>query len=203
VAGAAQSRAPSRDPSAHVETDFAEEFPGADALSVECYINILRAGDRLLAEINRRARASFDLSASACAVLAIVDGATEPITPSLIAERAIVSSASATSVLDTLEKRELLVRRPHPEDRRKLVIDLTDAGRAVIDQFLPGAHMFETRLMSVLTPAERAQLKQLLSKVQARAAAIAGEAPEPLGGVRNVPARLGRKTIGKGAGPKT
>ena len=169
---------------------------------MECYINILRAGDRLLAEITRRAKASFDLSASACAVLAIVDGATEPITPSLIAERAIVSSASATSVLDTLEKRELLVRRPHPDDRRKLVIDLTDAGRAVIDKFLPGAHRFETRLMSVLTPSELAQLKRLLAKVQTSAAAIAVEAPEPLDGVRNVPARLGRKSVKKGAGPK-
>jgi DNA-binding MarR family transcriptional regulator len=186
----------------HVEPDFAEEFPGADALSVECYINILRAGDRLLAEITRRSKASFDLSASACAVLAIVDGATEPITPSLIAERAIVSSASATSVLDTLERRELVVRRPHPDDRRKLVIELTDAGRAVIDQFLPGAHTLETRMMSVLTPAERGQLVRLLSKVQASAAVIAGEPPEPLAGVRNVPARLGRKSLRKGAGPK-
>ena len=113
-----------------------------------------------------------------------------------------MSSASATSVLDTLEKRELLVRRPHPDDRRKLVIDLTDAGRAVIDQFLPGVHMFETRLMSVLAPAERAELIRLLSKVQASAAVIAGEAPEPLGGVRNVPARLGRTSIKKGTGPK-
>src|SRR2546430_14191193 len=135
----------------HVEPDFAEEFPGSDALSAECYITICHTGDRLLAEINRRAKASFDLSASAVAVLAIVDGATEPITPGMIAERAIVSSASATSVLDTLERRALLVRRPHPDDRRKLVIDLTDAGRAVIDKFLPGAHKFETRLMSVLT----------------------------------------------------
>src|SRR5881227_1557606 len=150
----------------HVESDFAEEFPGADALSVECYINICHTGDRLLAEINRRAKASFDLSASACAVLAIVDGATEPITPGVIAERAIVSSASATSVLDTLEKRELLVRRPHPDDRRKLVIELTDAGRAIIDQVLPGVHTLETRVMAVLTPEERAELIRLLAKVQ-------------------------------------
>ena len=202
MAGAARSLAPNPDPSMHVEPDFTEEFPGADPHSVECYLNILRAGDRLLAEINRRAKASFDLSASAAAVLAIVDGATEPITPSLIAERAVVSSASATSVLDTLEKRELLVRRPHPDDRRKLVIDLTDAGREVIDQFLPGVHKLETRMMSVLTPAERAQLIRLLAKVQASAAVIAGEAPEPLGGIRNVPARLGRKSITKGAVPK-
>jgi DNA-binding MarR family transcriptional regulator len=179
----------------HVETDFAEEFPGADPLSAECYINICRAGDRLIAEFNRRAKASFDLSASAATVLAIVDGATEPITPGLIAERAIVSSASATSVLDTLEKRELLVRRPHPDDRRKLVIDLTDAGRAIIDQVLPGVHKLETRVMSVLTPAERAQLIRLLAKVQASAATVATEVPEALGGIRNVPARLGRERL--------
>src|SRR4029077_13702822 len=121
-AGAARSRTPRREPPTQGEAGLAEELPAAHALSVECYINILRAGDRLLAEINRRAKASFDLSASACAVLAIVDRATEPITPSLIAERALASSASAPSVLDTLEKRELLVRRPHPDDRRKLVI---------------------------------------------------------------------------------
>jgi len=177
----------------HVDPDFAEEFPGSDALSAECYINICHTGDRLLAEINRRAKASFDLSASAVAVLAIVDGATEPITPGMIAERAIVSSASATSVLDTLERRALLVRRPHPDDGRKIVIDLTDAGRAIIDRVLPGIHTLETRVMSTLTPAERAQLMRLLSKVQASAATTAAETPAPLGGIRNVPARLGRR----------
>jgi DNA-binding MarR family transcriptional regulator len=184
-----------------VEADFAEEFPGSDALSAECYINLCNAGDRLLAEINRRAKFSFDLSASAVAVLAIVDGATEPITPGLIAERAIVSSASATSVLDTLERRGLLVRRPHPDDGRKIVIDLTDAGRAIIDRVLPGIHTLETRVMSVLTPAERAQLMRLLSKVQASAATTAAETPAPLDGIRNVPARLGRGSSRAG-GPR-
>ena len=46
------------DPVMHVERDFAEEFPGADALSAECYINICYTGDRLVAEISRRAKAS-------------------------------------------------------------------------------------------------------------------------------------------------
>jgi DNA-binding MarR family transcriptional regulator len=176
----------------HVDADFEEEFPGSDALSAECYINLCRTGDRLLAEVNRRAKATFDLSASAAAVLAIIDGAAGPITPGTIAERAIVSSASATSVLDTLEKRRLIVRRPHPEDRRKLVIDLTDEGRSIIDQILPGVHTLETRVMAALSPTELTQLRDLLAKVQSSAAIAAAEVPEPLGGTRNVPARLGR-----------
>lgn len=187
---------PTPDAALHVEDDFGEEFPGCDALSAECYINLCRTGDRLIAEINRRAKATFDVSVSAAAVLAIVDGAAGPITPGTIAERAIVSSASATSVLDTLERRGLLIRRPHPEDRRKLVIELTDEGRAMIDQILPGVHKLETRVMAALTKTERAQLLRLLGKVQSSAAIVAAEVPEPLGGTRNVPARLGRAAMG-------
>ena len=63
----------------------------------------------------------------------------------------------------------------------------------LIDRVLPGIHTLETRVMSTLTPAERAQLMRLLSKVQASAATTAAETPAPLGGIRNVPARLGRR----------
>ena len=83
----------------------------------------------MLGELNRRLKADYDLSVSAATVLAIIDGAGEPITPGVIAERAIIAAASTTSVLDTLEKRGLVERRPHPTDRRKLLIDLTATDR--------------------------------------------------------------------------
>ena len=188
---AARSRVPGL--ALHVDPDFEEEFPGADPSSSECYINICRTGDRLLGELNRWTKATFDLSASAFTVLAIIDGSTEPITPSVIAERAIISSASATSVLDTLERRGLILRRAHPDDRRKLVIELTSEGRRVIDRGLPGAHRLETRVMSVLSPSERTRFLRLLAKIQAGVAQVAAGEPEPPGGgVRNVPSRLRR-----------
>ena len=194
AAGAPRSRSRSPIPglALHVDPDFEEEFPGADPSSAECYINICRTGDRLLGELNRRTRATFDLSASALTVLAIIDGSTEPITPGVIAERAIISSASATSVLDTLERRGLIVRRAHPDDRRKLVIELTTEGRRVVDRALPGAHRLETQVMSVLSASERTQFLRLLAKIQAGAARVAASEPEPLEGVRNVPSRLRR-----------
>lgn len=192
AAPAARSRSRVRGLALHVESDFEEEFPGADPSSAECYVNICRTGDRLVGELNRRTKATFDLSASAVTVLAIIDGSSEPITPSVIAECAIISSASATSVLDTLERRGLVVRRAYPNDRRKLVIELTNEGRRVIDQALPGAHRLETRVMSVLSPSERTQFLRLLAKIQAGVAQVAAGEPEPLGGVRNVPSRLRR-----------
>lgn len=190
AAGAARSRSRIPGLALQVDADFEEEFPGADPSSSECYINICRTADRLLGELNRRTKATFDLSASAVTVLAIIDGSTEPVTPSVIAERAIISSASATSVLDTLERRGLIVRRAHPDDRRKLLIELTGEGRRVIDRALPGIHRLETQVMSVLSPSERTQFLRLLAKIQAGMARAAAGEPEPLEGGRNVPSRL-------------
>jgi DNA-binding MarR family transcriptional regulator len=186
------SPAPDPEPAIRVDPDFAEEYPGADPLSTECYLNIARAADLLLGQLDRRLKTDFDLSISAANVLAIVDGAGEPITPGEIAERAIIAAASTTSVLDTLERRGLVERRPHPTDRRKLLIDLTPEGRSTIDQILPGIHLLETTVMSALTTVERRQLLGLIAKVQASVSLVAEEPAERLGGVRNVPARLRR-----------
>ena len=179
-------------PALRVDADFAEEYPGTDPLSTECFINFLRASDQMLAELNRRLKAGFDLSVSAVNVLAIIDGAAEPITPGVIAERAIIAAASTTSVLDTLERRRLVERKPHPTDRRKLLIDLTPAGRSTIDQILPGVHRLETAVMEALSQEERRQLLGLIAKVQASLSKVSEGPAEPLGGTRKVPSRLGR-----------
>ena len=46
-------------------------------------------------------------------------------------------------VLDTLEKRGLIQRMPHPDDRRKLLIDITPAAQAILDELLPSLHARE------------------------------------------------------------
>ena len=179
-------------PALLVDPDFAEEYPGADPLSTECFMNIARASDQMLAELNRRLKADSDLSVSAAPVLAIRDGAGEPITPGLIAERAIIAAASTTSVLDTLEKRGLVERRPHPTDRRKLLIELTATGRTTIDHILPCIHRLEEEVMRALSPDERRSLLGLIAKVQASVAKVAEQPAQGLGGIRNVPSRLHR-----------
>lgn len=175
-----------------VDPDFAEEYPGADALSTECFMNIARASDQMLAELNRCLKADFDLSVSAATVLAIVDGAGEPITPGVIAERAIIAAASTTSVLDTLERRGLVERRPHPTDRRKLLIGLTPTGRKTIDHILPGIHRLEEEVMKALSAEERRDLLGLVAKIQASVSRVAEQPAQGLGGIRNVPSRLHR-----------
>lgn len=106
--------------------------------------------------------------------LAVIEGAGEPLEPGVIAERLIITSGSMTSMLDTLEKRGLVVRRPHPADRRKLLVDITDDGRAIVDRLLPSLHQRERVVMeAALSRAEQRTLVGLLAKVQQAALAEA------------------------------
>jgi DNA-binding MarR family transcriptional regulator len=48
-------------------------------------------------------------------------------------ERLQVHPTSITSIIDRLERSGLVVRRPHPTDKRAVLAGLTDEGRAVVE----------------------------------------------------------------------
>jgi DNA-binding MarR family transcriptional regulator len=79
----------------------------------------------------RRQRAAllqdFGLSLSEYSALQVC--ARAPAMPSEIAERAGVTSAGATDIIDRLEKRQLVKRLSHPRDRRAVLVALTSTGR--------------------------------------------------------------------------
>ncbi len=81
---------------------------------------------------NGRPRDAHGLSGSAFQTLAILDGAGEPLPGHVVAERLLVSSASMTSLVDTLERRGLVERHPHPTDRRKVLIHLTPEAPQIV-----------------------------------------------------------------------
>lgn len=112
--------------------------------------------------------------------LATVEGAGEPLEPSVIAARLIITTGSMTSVLDTLEKRGLIRRLPHPDDRRKLLVDITDEASSILDALLPSLHLREAEVIgSALSTAEQQELLGLLRKVQRAARAESAAEPRP------------------------
>jgi DNA-binding MarR family transcriptional regulator len=82
-------------------------------------------------------------------------------------------------LLDTLEKRDLIRRLPHPDDRRKLLVDITPAAQAILDDLLPSLHARERDVVSAaLSTTEQRQLLRLVAKLQ-QAAIHAGSIPQP------------------------
>jgi len=156
---------------------FEEEFPGASRSASECAANLARTGTLLLAELQRRRRPYADLSPAAFQVLAIIEGEGAPLPPSVISERTLVTSGTMTALLDTLTRRGLVRRLPHPGDRRMLLVDLTDAGRAVVDVVLPATHRITQEMFAPFSEAERERLLKLLGRVQDRLELLRGQPP--------------------------
>jgi DNA-binding MarR family transcriptional regulator len=147
-------------------TDFEREFPGGSESANTCAMALVRTSERLVACFDQALR-HHRLSRAGREALAVLDGAGQPLSPTAIAERLIVTTASVTSLLDTLERRGLVERRPDPTDRRRLLIVITDEGKAIVDQFLPEVVALQTAALATLTEAQRRQLVELLATLGA------------------------------------
>ena len=149
-----------------VSTDFNERYPDASPEATETAMNLVRTADLLVKRIADLVQ-PFDLTPSSGLVLGILADAGSPIPPNQIAERLIISRASVTSLIDSLERRGYVRRLPHTTDRRMLLIELTDTGRQVALDFRLLVHRHQKAWLAVLTRQEQIQLIDALHRLQA------------------------------------
>ena len=90
-----------------------------------------------------------------------------PMPPNQIAERLIISRATMTGLLDSLERRGYVYRVPHSSDRRMLLIELTEAGRQVAQAFRLVVHQHQNQWLAALNEQEQGQLIEALHRLQA------------------------------------
>lgn len=89
------------------------------------------------------------------------------LSPTQLFKGLMLSSAGITSRLDRLEKRGLVRRERHPNDRRGVIVELTDEGRSVLDQAVQANTASERELTHGLEPGEPQELAKLLKKMLA------------------------------------
>lgn len=85
--------------------------------------------------------------------------------PTSLYEATMVSSGAMTNRVDQLEKAGLVHRQPNPEDRRGVVVRLTDKGLSVIDEAIEVHVANQHRMLSGLTEGEQIALAGLLKKL--------------------------------------
>ncbi len=168
---------------------FEAEFPGASRSASEVLLNLARTSSVCLAELDRRHKSAIgNLSSSGWQALAVIEGAGEPLPPKMIGERLLLTSGSITSLLDTLERRGFVRREPHPDDRRKLLVNITDEARKLVDLMLAQVHATSMDVMAGISEVDREHLIQTLAKLRANAEAM-GARPVPAATLRRQPAR--------------
>ena len=80
-----------------------------------------------------------------------------------LSDRLRIAPRSATEVVDALEKRGLVERRPDPGDRRATLVEVTGDGSGVLDA-IRGTEA--ERVFGRLSPADRSHLARILRKLR-------------------------------------
>lgn len=98
-------------------------------------------------------------------VLVLID-ANPNINQTALAEAVGADRSTMVPILDRLERRGLIERRPVPGDRRAHALALGEVGRKRMDEFRATVRQHEQRIGEGLSAAERATLLDLLRRLR-------------------------------------
>jgi DNA-binding MarR family transcriptional regulator len=139
----------------------------------------------------RERMARLDLDPRAVVLLRHV-AAAEGQSQQALAEALQIPPSRMVALVDELEKRRMLERRPIPGDRRVRALHLSREGRRVLRKVMAASAQHEAALCAGLDPGEREQLISLLSRLAADHGlpagvhpGVAGDNTEGQGGYRS------------------
>ncbi len=78
---------------------------------------------------------------------------------------AAMDIATIKGVVDRLKAKGLLVSGPHPNDKRRSVISLTEQGQAIVKDLMNDGHAISCETMAGLSATEQKTLLKLLRKI--------------------------------------
>ena len=141
-------------------------LPHADLTPLSVFSRVSRLA-RHLDQARREAFSSVDLEPWAFDVLSALRRAGEPfaLTPGVLMQQSLVSSGTMTNRIDRLEERGLVRRCDHPEDRRAILVELTEDGKRHADAAITTLMATERDWLGDLSEADVNELARLLRSV--------------------------------------
>ncbi len=131
--------------------------------ALDAWIKFTRAGITLNSLLSKSLR-RFELTESQFAVVEALYHL-GPMCLTEISQKLLCTGGNLTTVVDNLEKQDLVKRVPSKTDRRQYEIHLTRKGRSHIKKLFPDHVQAIVREMSVLTPFEQDELSRLCKKL--------------------------------------
>ena len=145
---------------------WARERPDLDVSPLEVLSRVSRLA-RHLDLARSEAFSEHELDTWEFDVLAALRRAGSPyeLSPGQLLTLTLVSSGTMTNRIDRLAGRGLVTRRPDPDDRRGVLVTLTDEGRGRVDAALADLLAQEREILSALPRADQDRLADLLREV--------------------------------------
>jgi DNA-binding MarR family transcriptional regulator len=96
-----------------------------------------------------------------------------------VAARMHITSGTVTSLLDNLERKQYVVRSSDRDDRRRVLVDITPAAQALLDQALPAIQQVARELVDRIGPERQQVLLDILDEIRQAATELPDDLPEP------------------------
>ncbi len=143
--------------------------------AVRSYVKLLRASRAVASRVEVRLHA-LGLTLTQLGVLEVIlhKG---PMTHRDLGRKVLTSAGNMTDLVDKLEARGLVLRVRAADDRRQVRVELTAAGRAMIEELFPLHAGDIAQAMAGLNAPELDQLGDLLRKLGMAAAQAGAERP--------------------------
>lgn len=89
----------------------------------------------------------------------------EGVTPKELADRIDKDKPNTNRILEKLQMKEFIVRKPHPVDKRAFQIFLTDRGWSVREQLMPRAKELLAKATAGIDAHKVTELKNMLNQI--------------------------------------
>ena len=133
--------------------------------------------EALVASVARR----HGLSHAALNALAIIEGHGSAMPTGTVGAQMHITTGTMTSVLDTLERNGYIERLTDPDDRRRVLVDVTPTAQTLLNGLLPEVVQTTTAALAGFSAKELEDFLDILGRVRQAITAV----PNDLG----VPAR--------------
>lgn len=144
---------------------FAQRYPQADVSGVAAFLHLLRLATDLSNALDLCLSRHGLLQGRWWVLILLMREDSLTSTPSVLAEKAGVTRATMTGLIDGLERDGLVERLMDTRDRRSVSVRLTPSGQAKLDQVMPDYYSRLRRCMAGLDEEGRERLHLILSQI--------------------------------------
>ncbi|MDY0055701.1 MAG: MarR family transcriptional regulator [Methyloversatilis sp.] len=160
-------------PTPDVLRRFAQRYPDADASAVSTFLMLLRTATELSQALDAFLARHGLLQGRWWVLILLFREASLESSPSALADKAGVTRATMTGLLDGLERDGMVQRVFDAEDRRRITVRLLPAGQAVLDAVMPDYYRRVRVLMAGLSEEQRALMQSMLGTLRGEVDAFA------------------------------
>ncbi|MEV4084228.1 MarR family winged helix-turn-helix transcriptional regulator [Nonomuraea fuscirosea] len=125
---------------------------------------LLKHANLRLSELVGAALAPYGIDGREFAVLALLDSPV-PMSQLDAARRLGIDRTTMVAMVDALERKDLVRRRPHPDDRRKNVVEPTERGHRTLGGARIAVDAAEEEFLSALSGGDAGLLRDVLERL--------------------------------------